>query len=279
MSKFRIYAFADEAANDLDGQILAMTENGLNGLEIRGVDGENISEISKDKAREIKSKLDAAGLVTWSIGSPSGKIEITDDFAPHLDNFKYMLELADILEAKMFRLFSFYIPQGDNPDIYRDEVMLRLNAFCEAAKGSGVQLCHENEKGIYGDMAVRCLDILKNIPDMKGIFDPANFIQCGQDTLEAWQTLKGYTKYMHVKDCLADGKVVPAGKGIGSLPMILSEFAQMGGENLTLEPHLTVFDSLAALEREGEKTEIDPFTFATQREAFDAAVSAVRAII
>lgn len=31
-----IYAFADEASKEVDGQIAAMLRNGLNGLEIRG---------------------------------------------------------------------------------------------------------------------------------------------------------------------------------------------------------------------------------------------------
>ena len=81
----RIYAFADEASPAIDGQIAAMRRNGLNGLEIRGVDGENVSTISLEKAKEVRRKLDDAGLCTWSIGSPIGKIDIeTGDFAAHL---------------------------------------------------------------------------------------------------------------------------------------------------------------------------------------------------
>ena len=41
-----IFAFADEASGQIDGQIAAMRRNGLQGLEIRGVDGQNISDIS-----------------------------------------------------------------------------------------------------------------------------------------------------------------------------------------------------------------------------------------
>ena len=63
----RIYAFADEASPAIDGQIAAMRRNGLNGLEIRGVDGENVSTISLEKAKEVRRKLDDAGLCTWSI--------------------------------------------------------------------------------------------------------------------------------------------------------------------------------------------------------------------
>lgn len=278
MDGLKIYAFADEASSSVDEQIKAMKENGLDGLEIRGVDGTNVSDITVEKAKEVRKKMDDAGLVTWSIGSPSGKIGIGDEFAPHLDKFKHMLEIADVLGAKMFRLFSFYMPGDEDPAIYRDEVMARLNAFCDAAEGSGVTLCHENEKGIYGDVASRCLDILTSVPRLKGIFDPANFIQCKQDTAEGWAMLRDKIVYLHVKDATAEGKVVPAGNGIGNLKMIAQQFKAQGGTAVTLEPHLTVFDSLASLEREGEKTRIDPFSYETPRKAFDAAVSAFRAL-
>ena len=46
----RLYAFADEASPMIDGQIAAMKRNGLQGLEMRNVDGVNVSEISLEKA-------------------------------------------------------------------------------------------------------------------------------------------------------------------------------------------------------------------------------------
>ena len=80
-----IYAFADEASPMMDGQIAALKRNGLQGLEIRHVDGENVSDISEEKAVEVRKKLDAAGLIVWSVGSPIGKISIVkDDFAAHM---------------------------------------------------------------------------------------------------------------------------------------------------------------------------------------------------
>ena len=53
----KIYAFADEASANIDEQIKAMKENKLDGLEIRNVDGVNISRITKEKAKEVRKKL------------------------------------------------------------------------------------------------------------------------------------------------------------------------------------------------------------------------------
>lgn len=282
MKQPQIYAFADEASPVIDNQIIAMRRNALQGLEIRNVDGESVAAISLDKAREVRAKMDAAGLKVWSIGSPIGKIDIEkDDFNAHMDTLRHVIEVAKILCAENIRMFSFYIPAGKNPADYRDEVLRRLHVMADAAEGTGVTLCHENEKGIYGDMADRCLEILEAEPRIAGVFDPANFVQCGQDTWEAWKLLGSKIKYMHIKDALfADGSVVPAGKGDGQVEKILKAFLDQGGECLTVEPHLTVFDALKTLEREGEKSRVGgAYTYPSSDAAFDAACQALRTLL
>ena len=276
----KLYAFADEASPMTDGQITAMKENGLDGLEIRNVDGVNIAEISDGKAREVRKKLDGAGLRVWTIGSPIGKIDIEkDDFALHTEKFKRTLELADILGAENIRLFSFFTPEESRAD-YKDKVIERLGRFAKIAKGSGITLCHENEKGIYGDIPERCLEIHKVLPEIKAIFDPANYVQCGVDTLKAWEIIKPYVKYLHIKDALADGNVVPAGKGIGNVKFILDDFRKNGGNSITIEPHLTVFHGLKSLEKEGDTSVVgEVYKYATAKEAFAAAVTALRGLL
>ena len=280
MRKLDIYAFADEASPSLEGQIAAMLRNGLCGLELRNVDGENVSTLSADKARAIRRRLDDAGLRVWSAGSPIGKIDIEkDDFEQHVEAFRHTLEVADILGAPNLRMFSFYIPAGKNPDAYRQQVIDRLGVLCGIASGSGVRLCHENEKGIYGDSAARCLDLLTALPELCGVFDPANFIQCGQDTWQAWEMLAPRIHYMHVKDARADGQVVPAGEGIGQVGRIAAAFLARGGRAFTVEPHLTEFIGLGALEREGEKSLVGSYHYDSADAAFDAACTAFKALV
>lgn len=274
--KYRLCAFADEADPMIIGQIAAMKRNDVGLLEIRGVDGKNISEVSLEKVREVRHMLDDAGLAVWSIGSPTGKITLTDDFGAHTESFKRMLEAAEILGADAFRMFSFFGAQNE-----REEVIERLGKLCDVAKGSRTKLCHENEKGIYGDTAERVKDLLDALPELGGIFDPANFIQCGVEILPAWELLKDRIDYMHVKDALKSGAVVPSGYGDGHLEAVVTDFLRRGGEVLTLEPHLTIFEGLAGLEQEGERTEIgsERFVYKNGNEAFDAAVNALKEIL
>ncbi len=279
MNNVRIFAFADEAGASIGTQIAAMKRNGLDGVELRGTELGNVSDLSFVSACLIRQKLNDAGLKVWSLGSPIGKIGIGDDFERHLEKFRNTLEISKVLGAENIRLFSFYIPGGCDPKDYKGAVTDRMGKLLEMAKSYNVTLCHENEKGIYGDNAERCAELLKTFPELKGIFDPANFVQCGVDTIAAWDMLKPYIKYMHIKDALADGRVVPAGAGIGNLPAIVREFIAMGGREFTIEPHLTVFKGLAGLEREGEKSKVGEYSYPDSDAAFDAACNAFKNVL
>lgn len=281
MNNIQVFAFADEANADFDAQIKAMQRNGLDGIEIRNVGDKNVTDLTVEEAKEVRRKMDDAGLITWSIGSPLGKINIeTGDFFAHLEKFKHALEIADILNAENIRLFSFFMPKEKDPADFRNEVIDRLGKFVDLAADCGIALCHENEKGIYGDNAARCLDVLNAVPQLCGVFDPANFVQCGQDTLKAWELLKDRIKYMHIKDAFADGSVVPAGKGDGNVAAIVREFIVRGGKQFTIEPHLKVFKGLAELEQEGEQSKVgETFVFESNEAAFDAACEAFKALL
>lgn len=280
MKKLRIFAFADEASSQIDGQIAALRRNGLQGLEIRNVDGQNVSDISLEKAREVHKKLTDAGLSVWSIGSPIGKIDIQkDNFEQHLQKYLHTLEIARALGAEKLRMFSFYLPKGQDPAPFRQQVIDRLSRMAELAQGSGVALCHENEKGIYGDVASRCLEILQAVPQLQGVFDPANFVQCGQETWAAWEMLHERITYMHIKDALSDGRVVPAGAGVGNVARILSAFRAQGGDAVTIEPHLQVFSGLAGLERAGDTSDVGSYCYESNDAAFDAACAALKGIL
>lgn len=277
LSSIILSAFADEADADRAGQIRALTENHIPYLEIRGVDGVNIADLSREAALQFKSELDAAGIKVWSIGSPAGKTDILGDFDKDLRQFRHLLDMAEIFGAKRIRLFSFYGTKGE--DAFFDEVCRRLNVFCDLCEEKGIVPCHENEKGIYGDIASRCLAIHRAVPRLRAVFDPANFIQCGQDVMEAWEMLAPYVEYSHIKDAAPDGHIVPPGDGIGHLPEYLPLFAARGGTVLTLEPHLAEFVGLKALEGEEERSEVGGLKFENNRAAFDHAVMKLKSIL
>lgn len=257
MEKIIISGFSDEIAPALDEQLSAIQEFGVGYMELRAADGVNVSDFTPEKLREVKAKLDSAGVRVSSVGSPIGKIDVADDFAGHMEKFKRTLEIQKELGAPYLRMFSFYLPQGQEPAACREEVFRRVRALVEEAGRWDSVLLHENEKGIYGDTAARCLELLQEFfgAHFQGVFDFSNFVEVGQDTLEAYRMLKPYITYIHVKDCLAaEKRVVPAGKGDGHVKEILADLIGGGWKGfLSLEPHLTDFAGLAALEQHAQK--------------------------
>ena len=286
MLNFTLTGFADEAAKDLDGQIAALKRNGMSYFEPRGIDGKNIADFTVEEAKALKEKLDAAGIKVSSIGSPYGKIEIDEDFEPHFEKFKNTVEVAKILDTKFIRMFSFFFTKGQSYEDNREEVLRRVKAMADYSYDQGVYCCLENEKGIYGDTDDRNLEILRYCnPKLYAIVDPANYIQCGVDPLGAYKKVAGYVKYLHVKDAyFENGEVVPAGKGDGKVAEIIKLFARNNGEKfLSLEPHLTVFDGLEALEADNDTMKSiekkQSYVYASTAESFDAAVAALKEIL
>ena len=275
-----LYAFADETHSEIDLQIRALLRNGLQGLEIRDVDGTNVSSITEEKAHEVRKKLDDHGLVTWSIGSPIGKSDLTEDPEVENERLKRTLETAGILGAQRIRIFSFWRKSDEDPELIADEVIDRLGTFAEIAAGTGILLCHENEKGIFGDAASRCRMILDQVPEIAAVFDPANFVQVGQETRSAWELLRDRVDYMHIKDALSTGDVVPPGLGEGHVQEIARQYMAQGGDRFTIEPHLFDFGTFKALETT-ENTSIlgEKYYFRNSDEAFDEAVRRFRALI
>lgn len=278
----KLCAFADEAATTTVGQIEALTENQIPLLEIRGVNGINIAALDVATARAFARDLKTRGLSVWSIGSPAGKSHISESFSKERDQFARLLDMASIFEAPCIRLFSFYGTEGSDEAF--DEVCRRLDAFCTMAKEHGVRPCHENEKGIYGDTADRCLRLHRALPALSAVFDPANFVQCGQDILTAWETLSPYVWYGHVKDATPDGRIVPPGEGVGALREYLPLYAAMARDGLnsgvlTLEPHLTEFVGLAGLEQADDKSAVGGLSYPDERAAFDHAAASLKGIV
>ena len=283
MAEFILSAFADEGGNTIYEQIDALKANSITHIEPRGIDGVTIADSSSAQAKELKKILDDNGIGVSSIGSPFGKIQLKDDFNVHMEKFKQTVENACILGTQYIRMFSFYY-DGYTAEEARDPVFERLEKLADYSLSCGIYCCHENEKDIYGDTEDRCRDILTTFKGkIKGIFDPANFIQCGVDILPAYSLLKDYIEYMHVKDArYSDGSVTPPGLGDGHIKELLTEFNKKDGKHfLTLEPHLKVFDGLENLEKSGgtiHKLKVD-YTYPTNRDAFNAAASALHEVL
>jgi len=248
---YRLSAFADEISTDIQVQMDHLLEHGVSMCTMRGANGKGVLEFENFQVPLMKSQFNNRGIKFACIGSPIGKVPITDPFEKELERLKLACKRAKQFETKVLRVFSFYIPAGDDPAKHKDEVIRRMKALAEQAKAEGLNLLHENEGEIFGNTANRCVQLIEgvNAPNLMAAFDFANFVSEGDDPLAAWGKLKKWVKDFHIKDFSAAKKqTVPAGQGDGKLREILKDaFGAGWGGLLTLEPHLDRTDGFKEL--------------------------------
>ncbi|HJP33231.1 MAG TPA: sugar phosphate isomerase/epimerase family protein [Candidatus Latescibacteria bacterium] len=236
-----VTGFADEIAAHAGEQIAGLQSARVSFLELRGVNGTNVLDLTDAEVEEFRGQLGDAGIRVSCIGSPIGKVQIRADLEEHFARFQVALQRADQFDCRFVRLFSFY-HEAEEPAAVRDLVVAQLQRMAAAATEAGVTLVHENEKGIYGDTPERCLDLLTTVGSehLKAAFDPANFVQCGADSMQSWDLLASHVIYFHIKDAVADsGRVVPAGLGDGDVEQVLAAALNRGFSGfLSIEPHL-----------------------------------------
>ena len=243
-SMIRLSAFADEISQNPVEQVDVLAAQGIKHIEFRAIHGTNVLDLSDAQHAEFRDLLRSRGFGLSAIGSPIGKIRINESFDEHLQRFDRAMELADYYEAPRIRIFSFYMPPGDDPFAHRAEVMSRMSELAGRAAARGISLFLENEKGIYGDTAARVADVIETVgsPSLSHAFDPANYVEVGQPIEEAWSRLRSHVTHFHVKDYDAKAhRNVPAGAGAGQIPRLLGEAVSSGYDGFcVLEPHLVV---------------------------------------
>lgn len=277
MAEFYFSAFADEAADDLDGQIAALHDANIGLIEPRSIDKRGILDFTEEELGHIRAKLDAAGIRVGSLGSPIGKYGIDEDFESYKTTFEKALAACSVLGTDKMRIFSFFVGQEELAE-KREEVMRRLSYMTERAARVGVRLCHENESRIYGQMPREVSDLLVSLPSLGGIFDPANYVVNGADALEGLRATLPSLAYVHIKDAARDGTILPAGEGEGHIGDALDTVnaATDAAVMLTVEPHLRLFDAFGKIDAHSLK---GAHNFHNNRESFAFAVHALEQVM
>ncbi len=271
-------AFADEYADGLKEQCEALNKFGIEYIELRGVNGKNVSTLTESEVKETKRILDDYEIRVSSIGSPLGKIDIKGDLNGHYETAKRVYETANILGAKNVRIFSFY--SKETPfDKCKGEIYDGIEKLVDLSDGTGLTLCHENEALIYGESPEKCLEIVEYFGGrMRCVFDMGNFVLDGYDPMAAYKILSDYIEYFHIKDAFYSGEIVPAGKGEAKIKEILDDYKVNGGKDtfITLEPHLQTFSGLNALVG---KSFDNPYKYEDQKAAFTDAVEKLKDLL
>ena len=278
MNKLYLSAFADEYADDFVAQCSALKTFGFNSIEVRGVNGKNVSTLSLEEIENVKAVVDSYGLTVSSIGSPIGKIKLDGDLCGHFEMAERVFKYANVLGAKNVRIFSFYLADGETRESSKQKVIECLEKLLNLAESYGVTLCHENEALIYGESPESCLELLEHFGGkLKCVLDMGNFVLDGYNPYDAYLKLYDYIEYFHIKVALYEGAIVPAGKGEAQIKEILDDYrAKNSSVTITLEPHLQTFSGLNALVG---KSFDNPYKYENQQLAFEDAVKCLKELL
>jgi len=240
---FILSGFADEISPEPGVQLETLAAESIRHLELRSAWSANVASLTDAQLARFRRETERAAVRVSAIGSPIGKIGVSEPFGPELERMRRIADVAGLFGTTIVRVFSFFIPPGDPPERYRQVVIDRMGALAQIAAERGIVLAHENEKEIYGDTPQRCADLITSVgsPALRATFDAANFVQCGvRPHTDGYQRLRPYLVYLQVKDALAaTGEVVPAGQGDGEVRETLAALAASGFSGYaSLEPHL-----------------------------------------
>ena len=240
---FILSGFADEISPEPGAQLETLAAESIRHLELRSAWSTNVASLTDASLAQFQREIEEAGVRVSAIGSPIGKIGIDAPVGPELERMRRIADVAGLFGTTIVRVFSFFIPAGEPPERYRQEVIDRMGALALIAAERGIVLAHENEKEIYGDIPERCADLIVSVgsPALRATFDAANFVQCGvRPHTDGYPLLRPHLVYLQVKDALAaTGEVVPAGQGDGEVRQTLAALAASGFSGYaSLEPHL-----------------------------------------
>ncbi len=251
---FTLTGFGDEISPILKEQLDLLEGSGIRHLELRGVNKKGVMELTDQEIAEVKEALDKRGFNISCIGSPIGKIKITDNFEEHLEKFKRAIEIAHFFGTPYIRIFSYYISEDEpNPERFKNEVVRRMKEKAHIAEQENIILLKENEHDVYYDATPeRCREILDavNSPNLKALFDAGNFVFAGVKPYDvAYPILRDDIVYLHIKDAMHKGDKVETtfpGEGEAQFPEILADLKRGEFDGfLSLEPHLAVVGKMA----------------------------------
>lgn len=285
--RITLSGFSDEAAWDkqAEQQFSAFAALGLHNLCLRFIDVgngvKNAMQLEDAEVETCKAGLKRYGLKVSSLGSPIGKVKLLDvddgtsnRYVPFDQYLKTEVQracdLANQLDTKLIRGFSFYHPRGTEAESHVAQVADQLGQVADLCAKHGLIFGLEVEANLVGKTGQMLAQLHQAVgrDNLVTIFDGANLSTQGftaGEIFEQYVAMKPGLGWMHIKDYKHPGPIhhlevideealkyfVPADQGDCGHEAILRDFAdylptvaarmkKLGVEDvfLDLEPHV-----------------------------------------
>lgn len=250
---------SDEAGASIDAQLRAHRDLGWEHLELRMVDGQNLTMLPDAAFDAVYEKVTAAGMKVscFSSAIANWARPITCDPNIDIEDLKRAIPRMHRFGTPFIRVMS-YPNDKENPmpePEWRKEAIRRMKVLAAIAEDGGITLAHENCSGWGGLSAENSNVLLRevNSPALKVVFDTGNPVTYRQDAWEYYQAVYSDIVYVHIKDArIVDDKEVYTycGEGEGYVKEIVGDLLARGYDGgFSIEPHL------AAIIHTGQKAD------------------------
>lgn len=247
--------FTDEAADSLEGQIMATKALGWTYLSARTFGGQNIHDVSERDFEVICDNLEANDIEVAEFGTLIGNWgkAITSDWEITIGEIERCIPRMQKLGVTKARVMSYaQNPWGD--DQYEQERFRRLREITQRFRDAGLMALHENCMNWGGFSAEHTLRLLEEVPGLKLVFDTGNPIfqrdrskpepHPWQNSLEFYIEVKHAIAHVHIKDAVmkslsGEPEYTFPGEGNAFVEAILEDLIRSGYDGvLAIEPHM-----------------------------------------
>lgn len=236
----------DEFTQSFDQALAFAKAHGLQGLELRSVDDRPIHDFTPAEAESWKKQLDDWSLAVPALSASFFKCEQTRENAcRELEKLTRLCDLADALDCRNIRGFSFFAREGSYPAPetlarwYEDAAALLL---CR-----GKRLLLEADPSVNTPNHGKLAALLEKLDSrcFGAVYDPGNdlFSPCPEEPYpQGYEAIAPYLFHVHIKDVVPDERGLPRcvapGQGNVGFRQILSRLKASGYDGwLSLEPH------------------------------------------
>ena len=254
-----ISGFTDEVSDDLDIQIRALKELGWNHIDLRTVNGKNVSTLSDEEFARVHRTLEENGITIACFGSTVANWgrEVNSDLARDLEELRTSIRHMQTAGVKYIRIMSYKVSEPEPLGTSMEEqVITSIRKITEIAEDSGVVCLHENCQTWGGQSHEHSLRLLEavNSPALRLVYDTGNPVSMKdvsgsdpyyyQDSYRFYEQVKEFVDYIHIKDAVVENdqpRYVFPGEGDGKVREILKSVAeQRPGRPISIEPHVAV---------------------------------------
>ncbi len=235
----------DEFSDNIDEAIAFAKKNGLKYIELRILNGKDITEINQTQAFSLAEKIASAGILVSAIASPFLKWKPQSDLPKILgqsattetDYFTHLMDLADIFGAPNIRIYSYLKQENINIE----ELGQHLDIYSQMALERGINLLLEND-GLCNIDTINKMHQLFEIYGFSNVFPLLDLgaMVAMEDNFKPQELhdLINKCSYFHIRDYDAELKrCVVIGDGNVAYEELLTDKKDDNEAILSIAPH------------------------------------------